>query len=342
MVGVGRARRIIRRTTWRLSLLYLIGLLLLYVVEATVAERWWPTLLLTYVVQYPLLLPAAALLLVSLLVWESRAVMVNLLALLLLAFAFLGVAPPHWPSAAPAGARLRVMTLNAAYLKQLTPGDLAGLAAEHHLDLICLQEASGLRYRDTAGEFLRELPGWRLVAEGQLPVLTRLPVRGWQVHPYTKGRRVAVAVQVEVEKQVVTVVNTHFSSVYPPNRFRQDWRKLAAYVQEMAAVRETEAEELLALVQARQAKSEPVLVMGDFNTPPRGLLYRRLTAPLRDSFAATGTGTGYTFPSVSPRYRIDYLFAGRGVTPRRCQRLPVQVSDHCPVVGELVIRKERR
>ncbi len=169
---------------WWLSVVYLVGVLALFFVERFVAERSWWTLLVTYVSQRPLVYPLLLLLVLALASRAWRAVAVNALALLLFLYAFAGVVFPHLPRTVPPGPRVRVMTLNADYFHLLESEQLASLAADYQLDVICLQEASPLRYGNRASEVLRRLPGWGMVGRGQLAVFTRDPVRGWQYRPY--------------------------------------------------------------------------------------------------------------------------------------------------------------
>ena len=78
----------------RLSLIYLGLLVLLYVVEETIAERSWVTLLMTYVFQDPLLAPALVLLFASLLLRHWRATAANVVAVIFVLVGFMGIAHP--------------------------------------------------------------------------------------------------------------------------------------------------------------------------------------------------------------------------------------------------------
>jgi len=326
--------RTLRAWIWRLSVAYFLLLVLLYLVEAVVAERWWVALLLTYVSQRPLVYPLCMLLLASLVTRGWRAVGVNVLGAALVLFGFLGFALPHVSRPTPQGQVVRVMTLNAAYFHRMRAQDLSQLAARYQLDLICLQEASPMRYGSLAHDVLHGLPGWRVMIEGQLAVLSRYPLKDWAARTYSSGGRTALALQLDADGTRLTVITTHFSTAYPPNGLRQDWRALAEYLDSVSAAREDEVRELLAFAKDQEG---PVLIAGDFNTPPRGRVYRELTSHYRDAFPAVGRGAGYTFISSRPRYRIDYFFTGPGLIPVTCRALPLHLSDHLPVVGEFVV-----
>ncbi len=260
---------------WWLSLAYLAGLVVLFLIERFAAERTWWTLLVTYVSQRPLVYPLLLLLVLSLVARTWRAALVNVLAGILFLYAFAGVAGPHLPRTVPSGPRLRVMTLNADYFHLLDAEQVASFAAEQHLNLICLQEASPLRYGHLASDILRRLPGWQVVVQGQLSVLTRLPVHGWQFRPYTAGPRGALAVRLTVAGKPMTVVTTHFSTAYPQDKDRRNLATLAQHTEEAAALRAIEARELLTFVGQQQT---PVLVAGDFEYAAAGTAVSRTGA----------------------------------------------------------------
>ncbi len=78
----------------------------------------------------------------------------------------------------------------------------------------------------------------------------------------------------------------------------------------------------------------PFVLMGDFNTTPDDPILKPLDGIMREAGPLLEGGT---FPSHAPERRIDYLFAGPGVTLERAEVLPVTVSDHRPVRGEVTV-----
>jgi len=84
---------------------------------------------------------------------------------------------------------------------------------------------------------------------------------------------------------------------------------------------------------------EPVIVGADLNEGQEGASVKWTSDQLFDLFASAGEGPGDTFPAHSPAARIDYLFAGEGVTPTRVwvARTPaaVRASDHLPVIADV-------
>lgn len=94
-------------------------------------------------------------------------------------------------------------------------------------------------------------------------------------------------------------------------------------------------QEANALLNVTRRISGPLIVAGDFNTPPRGEVYRRMSADLTDAFGYAGWGVGYTFRSDVPAMRIDYVFLGNGVRAERCWTPHTEASDHLPLVADV-------
>ncbi|HZN73698.1 MAG TPA: endonuclease/exonuclease/phosphatase family protein [Micromonosporaceae bacterium] len=86
---------------------------------------------------------------------------------------------------------------------------------------------------------------------------------------------------------------------------------------------------------------ESVVLLGDLNATPAAPEIRTLVEDLVDGWEAAGLGTGYTFPSVAPNRRIDYVMQSADVIVRTIavvtSPLAVSASDHLPVVAEVAL-----
>jgi hypothetical protein len=80
----------------------------------------------------------------------------------------------------------------------------------------------------------------------------------------------------------------------------------------------------------------PVLIAGDFNTPPESAIFRETWRGYADAFGAAGWGWGYTFFGGRTRVRIDHVLAGKGWTCTDCRVGPPVGSPHRPVIADLV------
>ncbi len=91
------------------------------------------------------------------------------------------------------------------------------------------------------------------------------------------------------------------------------------------------AREILAL-----GLPSPFVVGGDLNELPDGRAVRLLAGRLTDAWALAGEGEGATFPAVSPRARIDYLFVSEDLwVDRALVARDARASDHLPLVVEV-------
>lgn len=126
------------------------------------------------------------------------------------------------------------------------------------------------------------------------------------------------------ERRRFWFINTHF-----PHRAEDE------------AARQKAAAQIAAWVAARPA-GDPVVLTGDFNSPPDGLSHRILSSGLTDAWLAAPEragpeGTSHGFTGVARR-RIDWIMA-RGLEPLRVRTIDrgegsLWPSDHFPVLAD--------
>jgi endonuclease/exonuclease/phosphatase (EEP) superfamily protein YafD len=89
-------------------------------------------------------------------------------------------------------------------------------------------------------------------------------------------------------------------------------------------------QQLLDLTQ--QLDGEPLLMVGDFNTPIDSLHYRSMREHLREAFEVAGHGYAPTWPYPAPVLTLDQVWVNRHVEVVHCRRLTPVNSDHLPVL----------
>ncbi|WP_339093853.1 endonuclease/exonuclease/phosphatase family protein [Deinococcus sp. VB142] len=286
-----------------------------------VAERTPLTLLLAYVPPLVWLFPA-----LLALVWtlygrlRGRRRGVGL-ALLALGLALRGAGLLHWR---PQGdGELRVLTYNVARGTLGRPEQILKTLKAADADVILLQETNFIPagYGD---RLRRGLAGYDLRRGHEVWTLSRLPVVGERQILLPGSRRVLLETELRrPDGTRLTVINAHLHTVLVSSALRGRWDE----VRTTARARTWEVAELCRL--ATEAAG-PVLLGGDLNTPPRGLLYRRLTRCIGpDAHDVVGRGPAWTFPSLY--LRIDHQMA-RGLTPRHAEVRPTPGSDHLPLL----------
>jgi endonuclease/exonuclease/phosphatase family metal-dependent hydrolase len=250
----------------------------------------------------------------------------------------------HRAPVAPHPDTLRILTYNVHSCLgsdgRLSPQRIARLIARYEPDIVALQEL--LPGRTAAGpldqahaiaqEFQMETHGQGPVHVETDPfgnaVLTRLPMRLVRSGPLagaadSKDARGALWVAIEVSDQQLQLLNTHLGLT--------------------AQQRVPQVEALLGRQWLGDPRChEPRVVCGDFNTPARSRIYRRLCRTLRDAQAnLDGHRPARTYPTHCPLGRIDHVFLGRGLEVVAVEvpatRLALVASDHLPVLVEVRI-----
>ena len=80
---------------------------------------------------------------------------------------------------------------------------------------------------------------------------------------------------------------------------------------------------------------EPLIVLGDFNTPIDSIYFERLRELLHDAFETAGSGYAATWPMVAPVLSLDHIWLSRHFRVVRCEHRTSLYSDHRAVVVDL-------
>jgi endonuclease/exonuclease/phosphatase (EEP) superfamily protein YafD len=309
----------------------LLFLVVVWAGERLVGERWWVTTWALYLPQPLFLLPSLGLILISLLLrcWSA---LVGHLAVALLGVGLLFGAAYRLPQQ-PRRGDVRVMTWNVMALLRDQRGVLAAIRSEAP-DVLLLQEVNA-RPREDPVDWLRQrLRGWDAVRSGDVAILSPHPLgpaRATSLGPQ-RSRRVALQAPVRIRGRTAEVIVTHFHTALPRPLRERVWQRPRFHMQVAAAVRAEQTDNLVRVV---RAAGRPLIVGGDFNSPPGSYAYRRLSERLQSAFSAGGWGFGWSFPAQRPLLRIDHLFVSPEFRVLQCRVLPLTVSDHRPVVADL-------
>jgi endonuclease/exonuclease/phosphatase family metal-dependent hydrolase len=227
-----------------------------------------------------------------------------------------------------------------------------------HPDVVTLQEVDNMTQRHPIDEvaFLSQHAGfkysvfapWRPFEGGQygIAILSRHPPLEIRKHGYVKPSEnglfyphddqkclvqkpmdfcqgiVAIKIAPESFPEGIWIITTHISA---DGAQAEEARQLVEWVQN-----------LLQTSEVKQA-----LITGDFNEVPTGQGPSYLHKFFDDSFDLCyhnpSNPHGYTFNSVAPDRRIDYIWATGSQKVSKCLRtrtVKTQASDHLPFIGE--------
>ncbi len=317
----GRFARAVLWLTWGhlLGTIFLCGLLYL-------ADRWWPATVLMFLPRglwaLPLLIlcPAAAVLYPRLLLWLT-------VDALLIAGPLTGFNVPrsifHEPT--PATMRLRVLSCNVHWSE--LGGALRRLLDAQQPDIVALQGWSPDNLVDVFGDGR----GWHMQQQGEFLLASRFVVEASATGPVPHSGF--------AEYRLLTPggpVNFFDVHLYSPRDglvsvAHEGWQGAAAI--ETNTVRRRHQS---ALLRERLAEIHgPVMVAGDFNTPPESALWSEFWAHFNDAFLEAGWSWGPTHFTHYESARIDHILLGPGWHCRHFQIGPDVYSPHRPLIADL-------
>jgi vancomycin resistance protein VanJ len=293
------------------------------------ADLWAPSAPLLFGHRWLFALPPALLLPVALAL-RRRALWPLVPALMIAVGPVSGCSVPwaHLGAERTAGQRLRVLTCNMHYAK-VHSGPLDWLVKQTRPDVIALQE-----WRDSARSKALLEPGWHHHREPGLFLASRHPIRrADRLGDNSSGEQGSVMrYELDTPGGTVTVFNVHFATP------RKALGTLAALDQR--GLDEARANSELRFRQSRFVAGEsgrvagPVLVVGDFNTPPESAIFRQVWSGYVNAFSETGWGWGYTFRSRWTVVRIDHILLGGGGWATDSWVGPDIGSPHRPVLAD--------
>ncbi len=85
-----------------------------------------------------------------------------------------------------------------------------------------------------------------------------------------------------------------------------------------------------------------VIVCGDFNDVPNSYPYETIGAGLQNAFVKKGYGIARTFTTISPTLRIDNIFVDKKFDVVQFTRVKKLLSDHFPILADLILTKETK
>jgi vancomycin resistance protein VanJ len=311
-----------RRSLLVWSALNLLGLLLLWLIQTFAPERWWPVMLLVIAPPLVFLLPA---LWMGVLALRRRQPKITVLQIPVLVFwfaAFSGFCfPPAFaPRASSSSQTISTMTYNIRS-GSLGIQKVVAILAAQNADVIFLQEAAAHgEYSDPVPILQAALKNYHVARHHQLTIFSKFPILEKSYRELPKHQVGILEARLDVHGKPLTALCAHFSN--PLNGGPKNW---LAEIPLMVAMRNAQAD---LLIHVASRASTPILVGGDFNTPPRGQLYRRLSSQFSDAFNTGGFGFGETFPAGFPIERIDYLWTKNGARASSCRVLDAGASDH--------------
>jgi vancomycin resistance protein VanJ len=293
-------------------------------------DLWAPGTVLMFGPRWAFAVPPALLLPLALTL-RRRALLPAVPALLVAAGPVAGCCVPWGRLAAdpPAGARLRVLTCN-MHFGRTDPGPLDRLIGDARPDVVALQE-----WRDSARSDVLSGRGWHTHRAPGLFLASRHPIRrADRLGDRSDGERGSVMrYELDTPAGVVTVFNLHLAT--PRDGLAEVAGLDRRGLDEVGANSDLRWRQSEAVAAEAGPVSGPVLLVGDFNTPPGSTIFRRVWSGYADAFSDAGWGWGYTFRTRWAAVRIDHVLVGGGGWAERCWVGPDVGSPHRPVLADV-------
>lgn len=315
---------------------------------------------------FPLLLIGTGGMVVLLLLFSRKLTWIALLGLLVCLPFVRTYAPINLPSPAPKQS-IKVMSWNvfAFWGKDLTRkvgnktvSPTVEYIAEHHPDIVCLQEA----YDDTPGFMRRYL---RPALRPHLPYysFTRTGDSGLVCMSHYKIIKKEVITQVHNngavaywmergQEDTLLVINAHLRSMGLSGTDRKIFHEGVTGKGEKAML-PTFERMIRKLKDATQSRGKmadavaqfiaqhqhlPLIVCGDFNDTPISYTRYKVAEGLTDAYRSTGNGYGRSFRKDAILVRIDHMLCSKDVRPFGCYIDKGTLrSDHYPIVGHFLL-----
>jgi endonuclease/exonuclease/phosphatase (EEP) superfamily protein YafD len=314
-----------------LCVLYAAALVGLCLLLHLASDRWWGATLILYgprwlcVLPLAVLLPAAA-------VCRRRLLALLAAVSVALLFPLMGLCVP-WGSAFRAACRgptVRVLTCN-VHGRDLDPAPLAALIDSTRPDVVALQSWSP-RYQSA----VFPSADWHVWQEGQLCLASRHSIRRGELlddPDFVHTGSAAARFDVETPAGEVVFVCLHLAS--PRDGLEEVIRSRGLRGDQLQANSDLRRRQSEKVVRWLDPTAGPLLLAGDFNTPPESATYREWWSRYTNGFSAAGLGFGPTHFTRRTGVRIDHVLAGPGWHCERCWVAPGVGSPHHPVIADL-------
>jgi endonuclease/exonuclease/phosphatase (EEP) superfamily protein YafD len=345
-----------KKPHWRLRLivtwgtvLYLLALIGMTFTLEHCTERQWYYSPLLYLPPLGWLLPLVVLVPLALF-YRQVMLLLHLLAVIIVFTGYMHYhAPPEDEKKAGADPVGPVLTVITANIGQRPPKTVQPFLDQWDADVIAFQEAI---YREKA--FTLDNPGYNVRVEGEFSLATKLPIKNSGIVPDLtfEGRPVCAWFELRFHNRSIVIYSVHMPT---PRRYLMNlrgggvmselFRGGGMFSQEMQDEYKYSWDFRFNLMRGLLAflekEKRPTIMVGDFNTPDHGSLYKHFAAAYVDTFAAVGKGYGPTFPAdvrsplalYRPWLRLDYQFVDDNWRPLECAVEHLARAQHLAVAA---------
>ncbi len=321
-----------------------------YVIPPT---EWWVPNFMAYFITYWLWIP-----LIWIALWlliDFRIALLNLL----LFFANIPNLSANYQFSAPSAVHersLKVISLNLNALSYRVTflEHLIDSVRAWNADILCFQEYPERHY--FGHTFVEELPSKQIKKVGNyryfyfvelmptgfgLAIFSRYPIinKGSVTPTHVPVHNGIIFADIRLYGEVVRVYNVHLQSysfsvkertALKNGRLQPQGKGYLRLLRHIVQRWKIQYTQWLRLKFHRTTAKTPkyTIVCSDLNNPPSSYFYWQFRRYWQDAFVEKGWGRGFTYHLGPLKYRIDFIFAGKGFYVERYRSFPVPFSDH--------------
>lgn len=264
--------------------------------------------------------------------------------------------PLHFEQTVPEGENvIKVLSYNVmsfAYTKHTNKhtNPIVKYLAESGADIICLQEYSAYVNQSALNKALKMYPYRKLMSQIQpnsnIAIYSKYPILKSYPVKYKSLANTSSVHLIQFKDKKITLINNHLESF---KLTTEDKTKYADFVKNMSSdkfelfkqtinsklgpafrIRSKQAQAVADEI--KDAKSDYIVVCGDFNDTPISYAHRTIEESLVDAFSESGKGLGISYNQNFFFFRIDYILHSKNIKSFNCTvDNRIKASDHYPI-----------
>lgn len=232
------------------------------------------------------------------------------------------------------------------------PNEILKYLENSNADIICLQEfnqATGVTNADIRSA-LKKYPYKKILGEDNnysgIAVFSKYPILKSRRVNYESEANQSSVHEIKIKNKTLTLINNHLESL---KLTTEDRTKYADFIKNLS----TDKFDLFKgtiqskigpafLIRAKQAravakevttaKTDYVVVCGDFNDTPISYAHRTIQGPLCDAYVESGKGMGVSYNQNFFFFRIDHILYSNNMRAFNCTvDKKIDASDHYPI-----------
>ena len=250
-----------------------------------------------------------------------------------------------------------VMAFGYANHTNENPNPILQYIADSDADIVCLQEYSAARSgknltTSKINKALSKYPYRSVLCFkpskthcSGVAIYSKYPISQSRLIDYESDFNGSSVHQLDIKGKKLTLINNHLESFKLTTEDREHYSELikgfssegfddlkGAFAQRIGPAFRIRAKQAEAVAkEVKEAKSDYVLVCGDFNDTPISYAHRTIQGDLVDAFSESGRGMGVSYNRNSFSFRIDYILHSSNMQSFDCSVDKVTYSDHYPL-----------